>query len=315
MAASLDCQRTCGPTAYPWGKLSCAQHVGRRRTQEDRFSVCQQLRPDDPHSVFLGVWDGTVGDFASDQVMSLVLPHTLETAAWREYAGRAEPSAAADAGAQQLLAAAVAEGYARADAELLERCAEARNNYASTTAVTALIAGGVLTVAHLGDSKLALGSVDAQGRLLGQSLTIDHKPDQAAERARIEAAGGSVEYLTDSHNKPFIRGGDFLARKAAGDKPMQLQYSRAFGGKDLKPFGLSATPDVAQLVLHPQHRVLVIATDGLWDVCTPEDAVTIAMQACGEGLDPAEALVRFALDDQHGSDNVTVVVVELAAAA
>ena len=312
MADELVCQRTCGPTAFPWGKLSCAQHMGRRRTQEDRFSVSACLRQDDPRSVFLGVWDGTVGDFASDQVMSLVLPHTLGSAAWREYAGKAAP-AAQDAGAQQLLAAAVAEGYARADAELLEKCAEARNNYASTTAVTALISGGVLTVAHLGDSKIALGSVDAQGQLVGQALTTDHKPDTDAERARIEGAGGSVEYLTGSHYKPFIRGGDFVTRKAGGDKPMQLQYSRAFGGKDLKPFGLSATPDVTQVVLQPQHRVLVLATDGLWDVCSPEDAVAIAMHACGSGADPAEALVRFALDDQNGSDNVTVVVMELAA--
>ena len=83
MTQELVCQRTCGPTAYPWGKLSCAQHVGRRRTQEDRFSVCPQLRADDEKSVFIGVWDGTVGDFASDQVMSLVLPHTLGSAGWR----------------------------------------------------------------------------------------------------------------------------------------------------------------------------------------------------------------------------------------
>jgi serine/threonine protein phosphatase PrpC len=311
MTQELVCQRTCGPTAYPWGKLSCAQHVGRRRTQEDRFSVCPQLRADDEKSVFIGVWDGTVGDFASDQVMSLVLPHTLGSAGWREYAGRAAPAHEGDA--QQMLAAAAAEGYARADAELLEMCARERNNYASTTSVTALITGGVLTVAHLGDSKIALGSVDGAGRLRGQSLTTDHKPDTDAERARIEGAGGSVEYLTDSHSKPFIRGGDFLPRKAQGDKPMQLQYSRAFGGKDLKPFGLSAAPDVAQLVLQPQHRLLVLATDGLWDVCSPADAVAIGMHACQAGEDPAQALVSFALDEQNGSDNVTVVVLELAA--
>ena len=46
----------------------------------------------------------------------------------------------------------------------------------------------------------------------------------------------SVEYLHNSFDKPFIRGGDFTARKARGDRAMQLQYSRAFGGKDLKPY-------------------------------------------------------------------------------
>ena len=45
-----------------------------------------------------------------------------------------------------------------------------------------------------------------------------------------------MEYLHNSFDKPFIRGGDFTARKARGDRAMQLQYSRAFGGKDLKPY-------------------------------------------------------------------------------
>jgi protein phosphatase 2C family protein 2/3 len=40
---------------------------------------------------------------------------------------------------------------------------------------------------------------------------------------------GSVEYLHSHNNKPFVRGGDFTQRKALGEQPMQLQYSRAFG--------------------------------------------------------------------------------------
>jgi hypothetical protein len=42
---------------------------------------------------------------------------------------------------------------------------------------------------------------------------------------------GSVEYLHNHQNKPFIRGGDFQQRKVLGESPMQLQYSRAFGGR------------------------------------------------------------------------------------
>lgn len=40
--------------------------------------------------------------------------------------------------------------------------------------------------------------------------------------------GGSLAYLHGG--KPFIRGGDFTARQQLGDRPMQLNYSRAFGG-------------------------------------------------------------------------------------
>lgn len=68
-----------------------------------------------------------------------------------------------------------------------------------------------------------------------------------AERHRVERAGGVLVYLHGA--KPFLRGGDFLSRQARGERSMQLNYSRAFGGKDLKMYGLSATPDVLHVQL------------------------------------------------------------------
>ena len=73
--------------------------------------------------------------------------------------------------------------------------------------MTALITAGVLTVTWLGDSRAALGFEDADGKMRAEFLTVDHKPDQPAERARIEASGGSVEYLHNNFNKarlPFF---------------------------------------------------------------------------------------------------------------
>ena len=68
-----------------------------------------------------------------------------------------------------------------------------------------------------------------------------------AERHRIESSGGLLVYLHGS--KPFLRGGDFAERQSRGERSMQLNYSRAFGGLFLKPFGLSATPDITQVEL------------------------------------------------------------------
>eukprot|EP01013_Petalomonas_cantuscygni_P004478 TRINITY_DN14849_c0_g1_i1.p1 TRINITY_DN14849_c0_g1~~TRINITY_DN14849_c0_g1_i1.p1 ORF type:complete len:160 (-),score=38.03 TRINITY_DN14849_c0_g1_i1:23-502(-) len=148
------------------------------------------------------------------------------------------------------------------------------------------------------------------GRWVGITLTVDHKPDTPTERARIEGSGGSVAYLADSNYKPFIRGGDFLERKARGEKVYQLQYSRAFGGKDLKPFGLSCDPDVTQVQLSGDHRVLIIASDGLWDVCSDADAVEIARQAREAGRDAAQTLIEYSLAEQDRrngiADNTTV---------
>jgi protein phosphatase len=93
---------------------------------------------------------------------------------------------------------------------------------------------------------------------------------------------------------------------------MQLNYSRAFGGKDLKPFGLLATPDITQVQLTKADRVLVLASDGLWDVSTADVAVRRAWESFRLGRDPALDLTDWALaqHDMRGTiDNVTVTVV------
>ena len=154
------------------------------------------------------------------------------------------------------------------DQRLLQWCRENQNHYSSTTSVTALlhIPSQRLFVAHIGDSKIILGRVvelqdqktgEQVSHLVGEELTTDHKPDMRAELDRIEASGGSLTYLHGG--KPFIRGGDFSRRKHA----MQLNYSRAFGGKDLKMYGLSAEPDVNEIQLcKGKERVVILGSDG-----------------------------------------------------
>jgi protein phosphatase len=205
--------------------------------------------------------------------------------------------------------AAFHEGYQATDDALLQSCRDLRIDYSSCTSVTALIAGDLLTVGHLGDSKIVLGR-EQGGLLMGKYLTTDHKPDMPDERRRIERAGGSLAYLHGG--KPFIRGGDFTERQAKGDRPMQLNYSRAFGGKDLKPYGLLAIPDVLQIQLTKADRVLILASDGLWDVSTADTAVRRAWESYKAGRDPATDLVDFALaqhDIKGTIDNVTVTTV------
>jgi protein phosphatase len=215
---------------------------------------------------------------------------------------------------------AVRDMYLSSDKSLIWACSQQEKHYATCTSVTAILAGGYLAIAHLGDSRIILGYEEADGTISGEQATEDHKPDQLDERKRIEAHGGSVEYLRNHQNKPFIRGGDFTRRKALGEQPMQIQYSRAFGGKDLKMFGLSNEPTVK--ILRPKRaqkpiRWIVLASDGLWDVCDHKEAiniVTAAQQTQSQtGQSAAQALVQYALHAQktanNNADNVTAVAV------
>lgn len=339
-----------------YGHLQCSvsTDIGNRRKQEDRFTICPVLLPGYPIS-FFGVFDGTVGDFASNSVKDLIVPNLLHSKSWSEFVlylqdrDRASGSSSSPLPSPgsldpdriiYLLKNAMKDMYVNSDLQLIHMARDARENYASSTSVTAIIAGEYLCIGHLGDSRIAIG-IDEQltgiQEHYGEThnfeevdhcdenvylhtsmpqayfLTTDHKPDQPHEKSRILSNGGSVEYLQHHNCKPFIRGGDFLYRKALGDQPMQLQYSRAFGGKDLKAYGLSSDPDITVVKLDPSHTCLILASDGIWDVYTARQAIVIATDAKRQGIDPARALIQETLRCQRSwcqnADNLTVIVI------
>merc|ERR1739841_349273 len=67
-----------------------------------------------------------------------------------------------------------------------------------TTAVAALVAGGALHVANVGDSRAVLRRVSG----VVEAVTTDHSPFDSTERARIEAAGGTVDDFFDGVAAP-----------------------------------------------------------------------------------------------------------------
>jgi protein phosphatase len=290
-------------TEYSQWLVEAHSEVGQRRSQEDRLCVCADLGVADRG--WFSVFDGTVGHFASEFIHNRLVKHLLGNQSFAEAMQSNNHSDHARLCAQALQAA-----FVSADGELVQACAEARDDYSSSTGVAAFCSNGLLTVGHLGDSRIALGTELESGHLGCEFLTVDHKPDTPAEHQRIEASGGSLAWLHGG--KPFIRGGDFTARQRAGDRPMQLNYSRAFGGKDLKPYGLSCQPDIRQVNLNGSQRVMVLASDGLWDVVSAETACKVAMEAKAAGRSASQDLVRLGLNElaARGSvDNVTAVVV------
>lgn len=293
------------PTDFKKARVAAHSKLGRRKYQEDRFVVCPRMLGHDDLQ-FYGVFDGTVGDFTSDYVHTTILLNCVRSLPFRTALKTGDFTSKES---QALFADAIRETYRKTDDDLLAQSREKGINYSASTSVTALLTGDVLTIAHLADSKIVLGS-EKGGRMTGRDLTHDHKPDQPGELARIEAAGGSLTYLHGG--KPFIRGGDFVARQARGDRPMQLNYSRAFGAKDLKCFGLSNIPDVTQLKVTEEDKMIILGSDGIWDVMDADTAVKRVWEVARSGGDPSRDLVDYALmlHDIKGSiDNVTALVV------
>ncbi|KAL5699662.1 protein-serine/threonine phosphatase [Ranunculus cassubicifolius] len=177
---------------------------------------------------------------------------------------------------------AIADAYNHTDSEFL-KAENSQNRDAGSTASTAILVGDRLLVANVGDSR----AVICRG---GNAIAVsrDHKPDQTDERQRIEDAGGFVMWAGT------WRVGGVLA------------VSRAFGDRLLKQY-VVADPEIQEEVIDSSLEFLILASDGLWDVVTNEEAVSMIKLMD----DPEEAAKRLMQEAyQRGSaDNITCVVV------
>eukprot|EP00262_Sarcandra_glabra_P001667 TRINITY_DN1178_c0_g1_i2.p1 TRINITY_DN1178_c0_g1~~TRINITY_DN1178_c0_g1_i2.p1 ORF type:complete len:350 (-),score=71.30 TRINITY_DN1178_c0_g1_i2:50-1099(-) len=176
---------------------------------------------------------------------------------------------------------AISETYRRTDSDFLE--AE-RNTYRDdgSTASTAVLIGTHLIVANVGDSRAVISK---SGKAI--PLSEDHKPNRSDERKRIENAGGVVLWAGT------WRVGGVLA------------MSRAFGNRLLKQF-VVAEPEIQEQDVDDELELLVLASDGLWDVVPNEDAVSLAR------MDEPEAAARKLTETaftRGSADNITCIVV------
>ncbi|GBF99156.1 phosphatase 2C-like [Raphidocelis subcapitata] len=167
------------------------------------------------------------------------------------------PAADVDALEAHAVAAALREAFVAADSEL--RCARDGGGSlaegSGSTAVVALVTARSIWLAWAGDSRAVVvrgGAVEA---------TDDHRPARADEAARIERAGGAL----------LFNGGLRLMGV--------LAVTRAIGDHDLQPYGLTPEPEVLQLARTPEDEFLVLASDGLWDRVSPEEAGALAHSA------------------------------------
>ncbi|XP_057774243.1 probable protein phosphatase 2C 76 isoform X1 [Salvia miltiorrhiza] len=178
---------------------------------------------------------------------------------------------------------AISETYRKTDKDFLDSEKETFRDDGST-ASTAVLVGNHLYVANVGDSRTIISKA---GKAI--PLSDDHKPNRSDERRRIENAGGVVMWAGT------WRVGGVLA------------MSRAFGNRMLKQF-VVAEPEIQDQEVDQDLELLVLASDGLWDVVPNEDAVLIA-QTEEEPVAAARKLTETAFT-RGSADNITCIVVK-----
>jgi protein phosphatase len=143
----------------------------------------------------------------------------------------------------------------------------------ASTVVAALIDGDMAYVAHAGDSRAYLVN-----REKIEQLTRDHS---------------QVQELVDS--------GRITAEQAIG-YPGRNVITRAVGAAtDLKV-------DLSQALILAPVDVLVLCTDGLWDLVRKEEIQQIVLQT-SDPQDACRKLVSLA-NERGGKDNISVVIVQ-----
>lgn len=170
-----------------------------------------------------------------------------------------------------------------------------------STATVAIVSGSRVFIANVGDSRCVLSrnreAID---------LSLDHKPDDPRELARISLNGGSVS-------------GDGRVNNC-------LNLSRAFGDYKFKGDSfiptqqcITAEPYVTSIFIHDEDDFLVIASDGIWNSMDSQDVVDyihvrLRDQDCNLE-DICEELFQFILapdsnNDGSGCDNMSCIIIK-----
>lgn len=161
---------------------------------------------------------------------------------------------------------------------------------AGSTLCAVLLIDDKLHVAHVGDSRAVL----ARGTS-AQQLTRDHKPACELEALRIKDDDPLAEITPDG----YIYG--------------ELAVARAIGSAHLKrdpsKKALIATPEVVTVQLEKQDDFVIVATDGLWDKISSNEAVSVARRVLCDTKDAAVASRSLVERAQRcgSSDNISVV--------
>jgi protein phosphatase PTC1 len=91
-----------------------------------------------------------------------------------------------------------------------------------------------------------------------------------------------------------------------------LAVTRAFGDTELKPW-VSAEPFISETELKPEDTYLIVACDGLWDVCSDQEAVDMVLEMSKKSMSPqsmSDHLLQYSLEHKT-TDNVSVIVIQL----
>lgn len=158
------------------------------------------------------------------------------------------------------------------------------NGLCGTTATIVALIEKTMTVAYVGDSR-----VIAFGEKEVKRLSEDHRASHSAEQKRCKGQGGC-----------------FFNGRING----VLSLTRSIGDADQRKLVI-AEPDFLEMQLNGIFEVVVIASDGVWDVLTDEEVAAIVKESIEDGEQVAARRVLDIAIARKTRDDVSALVLNL----
>ncbi|XP_071449145.1 protein phosphatase 1D [Hetaerina americana] len=254
---------------------------GGRKHMEDMFSVAYQQTEDekDLEYAYFGIFDGHGGreaaSFAKEHLMDSIVS---QKKFWSDD--------------DEDVMKAIRDGFISTHYAMwreLEKWPKTLSGLPSTSGTTASIAfirKGKIYIGHVGDSSVVIGYQNkGETEWKAKSLTRDHKPESEDETDRIKQCGGKVVYKSGVPrvvwNRPRIGHKGPVRRSTHIDEIPFLAVARSLGdlwsyNSALNQFVVSPEPDVEVIPVDiSKHRCLILGTDGLWNMLSPQAAVDV----------------------------------------
>lgn len=192
------------------------------------------------------------------------------------------------------------------------------DSLSGTTCVTAWFQDSHVYLANAGDSRAVLGTANPRGDVVAMDLTHDQTAFRADERARVIKAGARIMTSGEKDGQAFYNSAD---EYTADDPPRcYLQkctlpgtaFTRSIGDTIAEMVGVVSTPEVLVHKLAHADRFLILASDGVWEFISSQEAVDLVV-TCDNPYEAAHKLIEMAwklwLQFDTRIDDITVIVI------
>lgn len=162
------------------------------------------------------------------------------------------------------------------------------------------------SVAWVGDARCVLAKAPNGGAAAKREMYSDvvelteaHTPDRRSEQVRIFAKGGrcrrDLSSPKDGDWLVYAKGAKGAKGDKEGDEPL-CRVTRCIGDARAREAGVRAEPSTARHTIDGRERYLLLASDGLWGIMEPHEAVGLVDEFLRYQKDPASEEARSALD-------------------